>query len=47
MALSNIKESWKNFDWKFWKADGMREQDLDNDQIDPHYREMLKASFRY
>lgn len=41
MTLSSIKQIWSNFDWKFWKADGMRKQD-DDENIDPHYRQMLK-----
>jgi len=34
-----------NFDWKFWRADGMREQDMTDEDIDPHYKQMLKVSF--
>ncbi|KAG2353184.1 OPT oligopeptide transporter [Suillus spraguei] len=41
MSLSSIKQMWSNFDWKFWKADGMRKQD-DDENVDPHYRQMLK-----
>ncbi|OJA13459.1 hypothetical protein AZE42_13643 [Rhizopogon vesiculosus] len=42
MTLSSIKQTWANFDWKVWQADGMREQDIDNKEIDPHYKQMLK-----
>jgi len=45
MNLSSIKQIWADFDWKFWKADGMRKQDVDDEDIDPHYKQMLKASF--
>ncbi|KAG1878204.1 OPT oligopeptide transporter protein-domain-containing protein [Suillus subluteus] len=41
MNPSGIKNIWANFDWKFWQANGMRKQDVDED-IDPHYRQMLK-----
>jgi OPT family small oligopeptide transporter len=42
MNLSSIKQIWADFDWKFWKADGMRKQDVDDEDIDPHYKQMLK-----
>ncbi|KAG1858095.1 OPT oligopeptide transporter protein-domain-containing protein [Suillus subluteus] len=42
MKPSGIKKLWANFDWKFWRADGMREQDVDDEDIDPHYKQMLK-----
>ncbi|KAG2138157.1 OPT oligopeptide transporter protein-domain-containing protein [Suillus cothurnatus] len=42
MSPSGIKIIWANFDWKFWQADGMRKQDVDDDDIDPHYKQMLK-----
>jgi len=42
MSPSGIKNIWANFDWKFWQADGMRKQDVDDDDIDPHYKQMLK-----
>lgn len=42
MTPSGIKQMWANFDWKFWKADGMRKQEVDDENIDPHYKQMLK-----
>ncbi|KAF8206246.1 OPT oligopeptide transporter protein-domain-containing protein [Mycena galopus ATCC 62051] len=41
MTPSALKRSWANFNWKFWQDDGMREKN-DNEDIDPHYKEMLK-----
>ncbi|KAG2138129.1 OPT oligopeptide transporter protein-domain-containing protein [Suillus cothurnatus] len=46
MNVSGIKNIWANFDWKFWQADGMRKQDVDDDDIDPHYKQMLKLVLR-
>ncbi|KAF7966571.1 hypothetical protein HWV62_37847 [Athelia sp. TMB] len=37
-----LRHSWAHFSWKFWQNDGMREQQDDNPDLDPHYREMLK-----
>ncbi|KAG1756630.1 OPT oligopeptide transporter protein-domain-containing protein [Suillus paluster] len=35
--------SWRaNFDWKFWKHSGKREVPINIENLDPHYREMLK-----
>ncbi|OJA15602.1 hypothetical protein AZE42_10123 [Rhizopogon vesiculosus] len=42
MTVSSIKQWWANFDWKVWQADGMQEGDIDDEQIDPHYKLMLK-----
>ncbi|KAG1742849.1 OPT oligopeptide transporter protein-domain-containing protein [Suillus lakei] len=42
MTPSGIKEIWANFNWRFWQADGMRKQDVDDENIDPHYKQMLK-----
>jgi hypothetical protein len=37
--------SWRaNFDWKFWKHSGKREVPANTEDLDPHYREMLKVS---
>lgn len=47
MTPSGVKQIWANFDWKFWKADGMRKQDIDDENIDPHYKQMLKVSFSF
>lgn len=37
----SIMQMWTEFDWRFWKADGNRQAAPDDD-LDPHYREMLK-----
>ncbi|KAH8992871.1 OPT oligopeptide transporter [Lactarius hatsudake] len=37
----SFKRMWTEFDWRFWKADGIRKVSPDDD-LDPHYREMLK-----
>jgi OPT family small oligopeptide transporter len=42
MTPSSIKQMWANFDWKVWKADGMRKEEVDDENIDPHYKQMLK-----
>ncbi|KAG6828622.1 hypothetical protein H0H92_007267 [Tricholoma furcatifolium] len=39
---SELKKKWATFDIRFWKDDGMREQAESDEDIDPHYREMLK-----
>ncbi|KAJ7455304.1 OPT oligopeptide transporter protein-domain-containing protein [Mycena galericulata] len=39
---SALKQTWASFNWKFWEDDGMRDAPKDSDDIDPHYREMLK-----
>jgi len=36
-----IKRSLKSFNWRFWQDAGMRDLD-EEDETDPHYREMLK-----
>ena len=33
---------YRNFNWRFWKDDGMRDED-DIKETDPHYRRMLKV----
>ncbi|KAH8985991.1 OPT oligopeptide transporter protein-domain-containing protein [Lactarius hatsudake] len=37
----SLKRMWTEFNWRIWEADGKREVSPDDD-IDPHYREMLK-----
>ncbi|KZP11804.1 OPT superfamily oligopeptide transporter [Athelia psychrophila] len=37
-----LKHSWNTFSWKFWQNDGMRDQDVGNPELDPHYVQMLK-----
>lgn len=46
-TLSAVKNSWNTgINWKFWKNDGMREQpNADDEEIDPHYKQMLKVCF--
>ncbi|EIW85092.1 OPT oligopeptide transporter [Coniophora puteana RWD-64-598 SS2] len=41
MSVKGVQERWANFDWKFWRNDGMRDQKNTQD-LDPHYVEMLK-----
>ncbi|TFK40185.1 OPT oligopeptide transporter protein-domain-containing protein [Crucibulum laeve] len=41
MTPTAIRRIWANFDWKFWRNDGVRDQDEET-EFDPHYREMLK-----
>jgi len=33
---------YNNFNWRFWRDDGMRASPQEDEEIDPHYREMLK-----
>ncbi|KAG6916052.1 hypothetical protein DXG01_008625 [Tephrocybe rancida] len=42
MKPSALKRMWSNFDIRFWRDDGMREGVDEDEDIDPHYREMLK-----
>ncbi|KAH7929731.1 OPT oligopeptide transporter [Leucogyrophana mollusca] len=42
MNIRTIKDTWATFDWKFWQNDGIREQPVDTEDIDPHYAQMLK-----
>ena len=42
MSPSSFKSMYQNFNWRFWKDDGMRNED-DIKETDPHYREMLKV----
>ncbi|KAI9461265.1 OPT oligopeptide transporter [Lactarius psammicola] len=39
----SLERMWTEFNWRLWKADGKREVSPDDD-LDPHYREMLKYS---
>ncbi|KAG8217851.1 OPT oligopeptide transporter [Butyriboletus roseoflavus] len=34
--------SWQNVKWKFWTNDGIREQPSGDEDMDPHYVQMLK-----
>jgi hypothetical protein len=40
----SLERTWTEFNWRLWKADGKREVSPDDD-LDPHYREMLKVLF--
>ncbi|KAH8995631.1 OPT oligopeptide transporter protein-domain-containing protein [Lactarius akahatsu] len=40
-SKGSLKRMWTEFNWRLWEADGKREVSPDDD-IDPHYREMLK-----
>ncbi|KAI0268601.1 OPT oligopeptide transporter [Gloeopeniophorella convolvens] len=42
MNKDAIKKIWADFDWRFWRDDGKRDAPPPEDDIDPHYREMLK-----
>ena len=42
MSPSNLKVAFQNVNWRFWEDDGIREQS-NNEDLDPHYREMLKV----
>ena len=42
MSPSSLKLMYRNFNWRFWMDDGMRNQ-ADDGESDPHYREMLKV----
>ena len=49
MSVSDLRKQWREFKWnnvhwKFWNDDGMREQPKGNEDIDPHYAQMLKVS---
>jgi len=47
MNMDTLK-SWRaNFDWKFWNHSGKREAPVNVEDIDPHYRQMLKVAFWY
>ncbi|KAF8959502.1 OPT oligopeptide transporter protein-domain-containing protein [Flammula alnicola] len=41
MSPSGVRHIWQNFNFRFWKDDGMRDL-KDEEELDPHYREMLK-----
>lgn len=41
---SGLRKMFGNFDWRFWKDTGMRDQREEDETLDPHYREMLKVS---
>lgn len=40
---TGIKRMYKDFNWRFWRSDGVREVTPEEaENLDPHYREMLK-----
>ena len=50
MSPSNVRSHWqefrwKNINWKFWNDDGVRKRPQKDEDIDPHYEQMLKVSF--
>ena len=42
MSPSRLKIVYQSLNLRFWTDDGVRKQ-IDNGEIDPHYREMLKV----
>jgi OPT family oligopeptide transporter len=42
MSPSSLRIMYNNFNWRFWHDDGMRATPQEDEEIDPHYREMLK-----
>lgn len=40
---SGLRQMFGNFNWKFWQDAGIREESKDDENMDPHYREMLKV----
>ena len=48
LSPSSLKGMWADFDWKFWRHDGVRPKEMAMDKdLDPHYREMLKVSMQF
>ncbi|KAA1475197.1 OPT superfamily oligopeptide transporter [Dentipellis sp. KUC8613] len=39
---ARLKKYWAEFDWKIWQHNGIRDAPGEDEDIDPHYREMLK-----
>ncbi|KAJ7650113.1 OPT oligopeptide transporter protein-domain-containing protein [Roridomyces roridus] len=42
MTPSALKKSWASFNWRFWQDSGVRDAPKDDEDLDPHYKEMLK-----
>jgi len=42
LTPSSLRIMYNNFNWRFWRDDGMRASPQEDEEIDPHYREMLK-----
>jgi hypothetical protein len=45
LSPSELRKMRKAFNWRFWQDDGMREDQYNAENLDPHYREMLKVGF--
>ena len=43
MSPPSLKLMYRNFNWRFWTDGGMRKQ-IDGEELDPHYRAMLKVT---
>ncbi len=43
VSIPAIKQMYRDFDWRFWRDNGMRDERIDEKDLDPHYREMLKV----
>lgn len=39
---ASFQHTWNKIHWRFWKYDGHRGEVDDNDDLDPHYAQMLK-----
>lgn len=51
MTPSNLQKWWQEFEWtriswQFWKDDGVRDKLNGDEDIDPHYAQMLKVCVR-
>ena len=42
LNADTIRQMWSEFNWRIWEAEGKTEVSPDDD-LDPHYREMLKV----
>jgi OPT family small oligopeptide transporter len=42
MTPAGIKNIYATFNWKFWQDSGVRDDIVDDESLDPHYRQMLK-----
>lgn len=49
MTPTNLRKQWRDFrwqnlNWRFWMDDGMRKLPRGDEDVDPHYAQMLKVS---